>query len=137
MAENLKMEVIKKAAVSQVIFITFLVALILLVSYVCNLRGQEPGNPTAVVCFTATWCTYCPQMKPVWADLKRQGVNTLELDLDRDKAMAARYGVTRVPTTVVVYKAPDNKLREYIRVTGVTTKSKLEGYIAAAQKEKP
>jgi thioredoxin-like negative regulator of GroEL len=78
-------------------------------------RLREPelsqGKPT-ILFFTAPYCTVCRyRQKPALEDLGGRLNGTLrilEIDASVDRAMAHRYGVWSLPTTVVV--APDGRV---------------------------
>jgi thioredoxin 1 len=56
-----------------------------------------------VVDFTASWCPPCRLMKPVLEELaaEREDLRFVELDVDANQAIAARYGVLSMPTFMV------------------------------------
>jgi thioredoxin 1 len=67
------------------------------------LRAEVP----VVVDFYATWCGPCKAMAPALARLAEayQGrVRFVKVDVDRESGLAAKYGVTALPT-LVVFKA--------------------------------
>lgn len=63
------------------------------------LESAEP----VVVDFTAAWCPPCRVMKPVLGELaaERSDVRFVEVDVDAQPELAARYGVLSMPTFVV------------------------------------
>jgi thioredoxin-like negative regulator of GroEL len=58
-----------------------------------NTRGE-------VLFFNATWCGPCRQMKPIVAQMRRQGYRLRDVDVDRDRALAEKYSIRAVPTFV-------------------------------------
>ncbi len=97
-------------------------ALQLLVLCAVSAQPQFDGE---VLDFSATWCGPCQRMNPVVHRLEREGLPIRQVDVDRNKQLAQRYGVTNIPAFVLVVngKAVD-------RVVGVTTESRLRSMIA-------
>jgi len=62
-----------------------------------------PSQDTSVhvMAFTAKWCEQCQKDKAELQKLREQGVEIIEVDVDRDPVMAGRYNVTRLPTYIV------------------------------------
>jgi thioredoxin 1 len=52
--------------------------------------------------FTAKWCGACQRMKPVAADLSREGFDIRTIDVDSNQQKAQRYGIRSIPTFVLV-----------------------------------
>jgi thioredoxin 1 len=64
------------------------------------LRSAVP----VLVEFTAPWCRPCKAIEPVLADLEREHENRLrvvQLDIDANLAVPARYGVLSLPTVIL------------------------------------
>jgi len=55
-----------------------------------------------VIAFTATWCGPCQRAKPLLIEIKALGVEVQVVDIDAQPALAQRYGVTRVPTFLLL-----------------------------------
>ena len=61
-----------------------------------------PGYQGVLLDFSATWCGPCQRVKPVVERLERQGFPIRTVDIDREPALAKRFGVHSVPTFVLV-----------------------------------
>lgn len=62
------------------------------------------GNGLTLVDFYATWCGPCKAMHPVLERLKELlggNIRILKLDVDRNSALAAEYGIQSVPTLML------------------------------------
>ena len=82
--------------------------------------------------FTAPWCGACRQMGPVVANLRRQGFPIREVDVDREPQTAGRYGVTALPTFVVVENGSART-----RVVGATTEGRLRALVHPSRSPAP
>ncbi len=62
-------------------------------------RSIERGD-LLLVDFSAEWCGPCRSLKPVLADLarRRPALTILEVDIERNDALAAAFAVQSVPT---------------------------------------
>lgn len=56
-----------------------------------------------VLVFHAKWCPNCQTAAEKVAYLQSRGVNAQLVDIDRNPALARKYGVDQVPAYVVVY----------------------------------
>lgn len=75
--------------------------------------------------FSATWCGPCRQMNPIVDRLKRQGYRIRKVDIDREPALARKYGISSIPAFVLVI---DGQVKN--RVLGVTSEGQLKRMLA-------
>jgi len=71
------------------------------------LELSKKSNKPILLFFTATWCGYCVQMKNNTipnADVQKMLKNFVycEIDVDKDKATATKYGVRSMPTYKII-----------------------------------
>ena len=88
-------------------------------------------NPQGVVLveFFATWCPHCQRMMPIVAQVKEKladRAKVVQLDIDKNQALADELGVEGVPT-FIVYK-DDN---EVWRGSGEMPESELLNQVQA------
>jgi thiol-disulfide isomerase/thioredoxin len=101
---------------------------------VLSLLGGGAAPRGEVLEFTAGWCTYCRDVAPTVKTLQREGLPIRQIDADRQPEELKKYGVTGLPTFVLVV---DN--REVERVSGAVSESTLRrmaGRIPAAEPAK-
>jgi thiol-disulfide isomerase/thioredoxin len=55
-----------------------------------------------VLAFTAEWCSDCQRDKPKLAALRNAGVKVTTIDVDKQRSIARKYGVTQLPTYIVL-----------------------------------
>ncbi len=75
--------------------------------------------------FSATWCGPCQQMSPIVSRLKRQGYPIRKVDVDREPALARKYGIGSIPAFVLVVQG-----KEVARIEGMTSESRLRSLLA-------
>jgi len=79
------------------------------------------GGETVLLDFCADWCVPCRQMAPAVEQLAASGYPVRKVDFDRNRALAAKYGVKSLPTFVMLVDG-----RVVNRVVGATSFSQLE-----------
>jgi thioredoxin-like negative regulator of GroEL len=73
-----------------------------------------------VLFFNASWCGPCRQMKPIVTALRRDGFHMRDVDVDSNRELAQKYGISSVPTFVFVENG-----KEVNRFSGGTSAEKL------------
>jgi len=81
---------------------------------------QSNSQETVLLDFTAAWCGPCRQMQPTVDRLGASGVPVRKIDIDREPALAKRFGVTGVPCFVMISAG-----RETGRIVGGTSYDNL------------
>ena len=61
-----------------------------------------PQTTHQVLAFTADWCQACQRDKPELAELRRRGVEVVEIDYDARPDLVRKYRVRRLPTYIVL-----------------------------------
>jgi thiol-disulfide isomerase/thioredoxin len=73
--------------------------------------------------FSATqWCPACREMESTVLDLIHMGYPVRRIDLDQDRALAARFGVQKIPCFIMLIDGV-----EVDRVAGLTSFGRLQG----------
>jgi len=85
------------------------------------LSGAEGQGETVLLDFYADWCMPCRQMDPAVKELMARGYPAQKVNVDRNPELAAKYGVDRLPSFVMLV---DGQVVD--RVVGGTTFSRLE-----------
>ena len=84
------------------------------------------GAPDGVLLdFSAKWCGPCQSMEPTVHRLQQQGFPIKQIDADASPAVLQRYGVTGLPTFVLIVRG-----REVERVSGPVSESTLRRMLA-------
>ena len=69
--------------------------------------------------FSATWCGPCRMQKPILEEIEKEmgdKVDVREIDVDKDNALAGKYGIHAVTTLIITKDDAEVK-----RFTGVTS----------------
>ena len=93
-----------------------------------NLKELLNSTGVVLVEFFATWCPHCQRMMPIVAAVKEKlgdKAKVVQLDIDKNQALADELGVEGVPT-FIVYK-DDN---EVDRTSGEMPESDLYNFVS-------
>jgi thioredoxin len=74
--------------------------------------------------FWADWCAPCKQMNPVIEELISEGFNVEKIDVDKEQALAQKYGVMSIPTYIF-----EKDGKEIARISGATSKDNLLSWL--------
>lgn len=91
------------------------------------LLAATGAGETVLYDFQASWCGPCKMMSPVVHQLSAEGYPVREIDVDRDTALAQKYGVTNIPCFVLVV---DGKERG--RIIGATNYQRLSELLSTS-----
>jgi len=90
------------------------------------------GGETVLLDFSATWCGPCRAMAPVVEQLAAEGLPVRKVDIDQNRALAAKYNVQGIPCFVMLVDG-----QEVDRVVGGTSVSRLRQMLAQAGSSRP
>ena len=90
------------------------------------------GGDTVLLDFSSERCGPCRLMQPIVRRLADEGYPIHEIDVDRDRQTAARFGVTGVPCFVMLRDG-----HEVDRVVGAASHSRLLQMFATAEHPAP
>lgn len=74
-----------------------------------------------LISFSASWCKPCQNMKQTIDNLEHLGYNVERYDIDEHQELRDEYGVSSVPTFIIVNTNDEEKYR----LIGATTLVKL------------
>jgi thiol-disulfide isomerase/thioredoxin len=94
-----------------------------------NAPSQDASSDPILLDFHAHWCGPCRQMRPAVKELIQNGYPVKSIDIDKAPAWRERYGVSGVPTFIVV----DRSGRELDRTSGAQPVAALERFYVAAR----
>ena len=83
--------------------------------------GGTVRADTMLLDFYADWCAPCKAMAPAVDTLARDGFSIQRINVDREQALAAKFGVTDIPCFVVIDQG-----KEVDRVVGKATVERLK-----------
>ncbi|MDD4268692.1 MAG: hypothetical protein GXY25_01610 [Pirellulaceae bacterium] len=95
------------------------------------LTGAGAEEPV-LLDFSASWCRPCRSMEPVIDKLIAKGYRIRKLDFDRDREVARKYQVSKIPCFVMLVGG-----RETSRILGTTPIDRLEAMFAEARSQMP
>lgn len=72
--------------------------------------------------FYATWCTPCKEMNPIIEEIAKEhkDVKFVKIDIDKNKELAMKYNVMRIPTMLIIKNGEITKT-----FVGVTNKENI------------
>jgi len=88
-----------------------------------NFQDVIQSEKPVLIDFFATWCGPCQYQAPILEEVASElgeGARILKIDVDRNQAVAAQYGVRSVPT-LMIFKGGEVMWRE----AGVKEKEQL------------
>ena len=88
-----------------------------------NFKDIIQSEKPVLIDFFATWCGPCQYQAPILEEVASElgeGARILKIDVDRNQAVAAQYGVRSVPT-LMIFKGGEVMWRE----AGVKEKEQL------------
>ncbi|MCG8449763.1 MAG: trypsin-like peptidase domain-containing protein [Pirellulales bacterium] len=94
------------------------------VTLVCDVSSTMAE--TVLLDFNSALCGPCRQMRPVVRQLAAAGYKVRDVDIDREPQLAAKFGVSQVPTFLVLVDG-----RETNRVVGLTSFARLQQMLGA------
>ena len=71
--------------------------------------------------FGAAWCGHCRQINPILDSLKSEGLNIIDIDIDKEQDLAQEYSIRSVPTLIMFENG-----KEVSRVVGFQSKEQIK-----------
>ena len=93
-------------------------------------KTKEP----LLVCFSASWCSYCQKEKPILKKLaneKKSKFKIAIIDTDENQALAQKQGIMGLPTHVVFYGGKEKE-----RISSFLDEQKIKNLMSDYVKEK-
>ncbi len=78
-------------------------------SSAADTKDRNAPQDTVLLDFTASWCGPCQRMAPVVEQLIAMGYPVRKVDIDREPALAKRFGIQAVPTFVMLVNGREAK----------------------------
>ncbi|WP_423792122.1 cytochrome c biogenesis protein CcdA [Methanocaldococcus indicus] len=79
-----------------------------------NVINLTTDKNLTILVFEAEWCGYCKALKPTINKLKEEGYNVIEIDVDKNKELAQKFGVKYLPITIKRNSKIFNKITKII-----------------------
>lgn len=93
-----------------------------------SLRELLSGYKQGVLIFTSSQCINCQHQSYILENVKLpDSVRLIEIDVDSDKWLLVKYGVSKVPTTVLIDADTLQGLNARVGVVGRIELNKLMG----------
>lgn len=93
-------------------------------------KTKEP----LLVCFSASWCSYCQKEKPILKKLANEKNSKFKIaiiDTDENQALAQKQGIMGLPTHVVFYGGKEKE-----RISSFLDEQKIKNLMSDYVKEK-
>ena len=71
--------------------------------------------------FGAAWCGPCRQINPILDSLKSEGLNIIDIDIDKEQDLAQECSIRSVPTLIMFENG-----KEVSRVVGFQSKEQIK-----------
>ena len=96
----------------------------LFLALIVTTAADAPSGDPVLLDFHAPWCGPCQTMRPAVAGLVKNKYPVKSIDIDRSPKLAERYGVTAVPTFIVV----DAEGKVLARTSGAMPAARLAAF---------
>jgi len=104
-------------------------------------QTEAPASEVYVMCFVQNGCPPCETQKPAWAALAaKTRAAVVTGNVSTSPGMAAAWGITTTPTTLVVTvpageKPTKRNAKIVARFTGVTGERSIAGAVSLAERK--